>query len=1137
VSTSSSLFCHSETTWRKHLHRIHLPHPHSCLFLILFISILFFPYSIDNTYGQESSKESSAKVSSEEGLKEVFEKGISFLREGKLDSAEAVFNTVLKREPDHAMAHFRLGEIYLSQGRLNEAINHLDRAIKIAPPMGSAGLRLAEAYERMAHFRLGKIYLSQGRLDEAINHLDRAIKIAPPMGSAGLRLAEAYERKGELKNAIQTLEAVLSETDDTTAELAGLVSTGLERLRRLEMIRSKTREGIALFRSEESEAAEKAFREVLSVQAENPEIHRLLGVVLGKEGRFDEAIDHFKTSLLLKPDLLESRKVLADLYILQDNAKLNEPKVGLSLARAELEKAQLFLDDQDGPIAESIEAKLRDIEDQIEIAALTKRWTQQDHNKDIAAAMATLQEIVKIDPDHVIAYFNLANLAAQKTQYDQAEAFLKRAIEVNPEYTEAYQRLGQVYEVTRLFELATEQYEKGLATQGGKLPPMKEGLEQSIERSEAGRRQAIPAAEAAFQKGSKALEDGIFDEAIAMFEQAAFFNPKDPETRFLLAILYERKDRLDLANLTLRLIIGTHPAHVEAHRRLARLDEKEGFFYQALKRWKLHGESREVLARLQKKVREIEEKTGPLMTQAREEAEAGNLLGAIETLKKAREHALDDPRIRLLLGRFYTRVSMKKEALDAFNTAGFFESSDGQASYYLGELYVTGNQWEQARLHYDNALASEEISETLRMKGEKARSRVIRNQRNFKTAERFFNRARRAHIDENYHVALAGYQKALAFFPSDISSLYQSATVYENLNRFDEAKKTYLKAIQVSPNHIASNRRLGILYEADGQHEEAIRYYRHYLSLWRGQENAETLWVKERLKPLEKRFHVTVNQVVLSYDSNPNQSSNPVPDFRSNLGIGFTYLLRKNRSLQIPINISTNNIFFFRSNTVFSQETFRISAIRASQPFLYSISYNFQYGLARGGPTGSNHVGSFNLTRFSKKASSVAFGYIFDTFISEQDRDFDATRHTVRLTYNKRWGEKSGSVWYRFFDNGSKFNDQASMSNGVGFSYDWIPMNKIATSFSYSVNSIQFDHIDSLGNKRRENLLHSVSFSATYRLQKGTMLSASVIEQLNDSNLPAGGDEVTLEQQLSGQAASLGDYSQRILSMNIAWSF
>ncbi|MBN4053184.1 tetratricopeptide repeat protein, partial [bacterium AH-315-L15] len=750
-------------------------------------------------------------------------------------------------------------------------------------------------------------------------------------------------------------------------------------------------------------------------------------------------------------------------------------------------------------------------------------------------AMATLQEIIKIDPDHVSAYFNLGNLAAQKTLYDQAEAFLKKAIEINPEFTEAYQRLGQVYEVTRLFRLATEQYKKGLETHRGKVLPMKDVLEQSIARSEAAKKEVLSAAEAAFRKGEKALEDGLFDEATGYLEQVVFFNPEDSEARLKLVPLYERKDRNNLAYLTLRLVIGRLPEHVEAHRQLARLDEKGGFYYQALKRWRAHGGADAVLARLEKTVNEIDAKTAPLVTQAMEAAKAGKHEEAIEILSKAQEHAPDDPRIRLLLGRMYTKASMKKEALDALNAAGFFELSDGQASYYLGELYVTSKQWEQARSHYDNALASEAISETLRSKVEKARSQAIRSRRDLKTAERLFNRARRAHIAENYRDALAGYQSVLGFFPSDFSSLYWTARVYEKLNEFDEAKKYYLKVLTINANHIDSNRRLGVLYEGDGQNEEAIGYYRHYLSLWRGQENAETIWVKARLKPLAKRFHVTVNQVVLSYDSNPEQSSNPDSDIRSNLGIGLTYLLRKNRGLQIPINISTDNTFFFRSNTVFSKETFGISAIRVRRPFLYSIAYNFQYGLASGGPTGLDHVGSFNLTRFSKKASSVALGYTFNTFISKQDKDFDATRHTLRLTYFKRWGEKSVSVWYRFFDNGAKLNDQASLSNGLGFSYDWTPMNKIETSFIYRVNRVDFDHIDSLGNKRRKNLLQSASLSATYRLQKGVALNASYIEQHNDSNLPSGA--VTLEQQLSGQAASLGDYSQRIVSLNLTWSF
>jgi len=229
-----------------------------------------------------------------------------------------------------------------------------------------------------------------------------------------------------------------------------------------------------------------------------------------------------------------------------------------------------------------------------------------------------------------------------------------------------------------------------------------------------------------------------------------------------------------------------------------------------------------------------------------------------------------------------------------------------------------------------------------------------------------------------------------------------------------------------------------------------------------------------------------------------------------------TYFWKKNRGLQIPIGISTNNTFYFRSNTLFSQETFSISAIRSSHPFVYSAGYNYHYGFARGGPTGSDHVGLLNLSWFSKRASSVEFSYIFDTFISEQDKSFDASLHNLRLTYNKRWQGKKGSLWYRFSDNDAKLNDQASMTHGIGFSYRWKPLNNIHAAFLYEINSIQFVNVDSAGNKKRENLLQRASLTASYLLQKGVMLSASYTERLNDSNLGTStGSEVTQEQILS----------------------
>lgn len=1067
MSDFSSLFCTFRRAWEGPFPRRMRPSDCHLLFLGFVIPILLITFLQEKAYPEED-------------LNGIFERGVSLFRDGDMSSAEVAFKAVLKGEPDHALAHFNLGTLFLFQGHLNHAESHLNRAVEI-------DVTMVPAY---------------------------------------LRLSEVQERKGNFEKAIEYLEAGSSKIEDKADPLIETLSNLIKELRVRLTIQVKTREGAILFRSGKTTEAEKRFREVLVLQPKNPEIHRLMAVVSGKQGRLDEAIEHINTSLDLKPDLNESRKMLIDIYIAKDE---------LDVARTELEKAILFIDDKEGQEAVSLEALLTTLEDRIEMKRLTALWIEQDSKKQINAAIATLQEIIKLDPEQITAYLNLGNLLAQKEKFDLAETFLKKAIEINPDYTEAHQRLGQVYEVSRLFKLAREQYEIGLATQNGKIPPMKEILVLSMERNEAVKSQALRAVKQTLEEAKTLLASGGLEQAIELYQRAAFFNPEDLETRYRLAQLYEQNGQRDLANLSLRLIVTSKPEFAAAQRQLAGLDEKGGFFYQALKRWQKYGDSQEVMERLKNKVEELDTATAPSMKEAFEKVDAGQTKAAIELLVKAQALAPDDPRIRIALGRLYTQVSMKKEAFEALNAAGFFESSDGKANYYLGELYETGNQWHDAKAQYDKALKSENMTPALRNKAKVGHKRTTQKVEGLSMAARFYKRARRYQLEEDHRSAIASFETALGLFPDHDWSLYWTAWSYERLSDYQNARKYYLKALDVNPSHRLSHQRLGFIHESEGNIEDAIRSYRHHIDLWNGEENTDTDLARKRLKPLEKRFFVDINQVLLSYDSNPARSENPDPDIRSSIGLRLTYLLKKDRGLQIPIGISTDNTFFFESNTIFSQEVFRISAIRTSAPFIYSIGYNFQYGLARGGSTGSDHIGVFNLSRFTKRNSALRFAYLFDAFISAANTDFDAKRQTIRLTYDKGLSKKRASVRYQFIDNDAKLNDQASQTHGLGFTFAWFIMNDFNASFSYDINRVNFINDDSQGFKKRENIFHSATLDATYLLQEGVILQASYTEQRNSSNLSAGA--VTIEQQLSGQSASLGDYSQRLIRMNINWSF
>jgi tetratricopeptide (TPR) repeat protein len=1035
-----------------------------------------------NTFFQEKAYSKS--------LPDLFERGVKALQKGDLETAEGDFRAVLKEEPDNPFAYFNLGAIFIATRRIDLALMSLSRAVELKPDLVAAHLRLAEIYE------------GQGNLPEAIRE---------------------YE------------EAYLYLTDESTPE-GETVLARLENLQGIVEVREKFERGLVLLRGGNYGQSEEMFREVLSVQPKNAQAYNFLGVILGIQNRFDEAIHHFKESLNIKPDLVDSRIRMAELH---------QIKGMLKDARLELEKALFFLEDKDGPDAELLEGKLNAIDDQIEIKTLMDRSAGEIEEKKNDAAIATLEEVIRLYPKHAIAYFNLGNLFAQKDRFDLAESNFKKAIEIEPDYTEAHQRLGQVYEFIRFFGRAKRQYEKALAT-AGKSTVLEQELEASILRSEEALRRTKPAAHEALRQFQEAFDGGDLNKAASFLEQAVFLNPENAELHFRLGEIYELTDQVDPAFNEMRGALEFDPSFAAAHQHLGILYEKRGFFHRAAKEWRKaesiapSDRNKKEMDRLDKKIVEIRKATTPLREKAKEETENGKRMTAIETLRKAVALSPDDIDLRMELAVLYASIEAA-ETFSELNFGLFLDPDNGEAHYRLGLLYASAGQWQDARLKFQEGLQSKSLSNGLRLKAKAELARAESKLKNEQIAARYFIRGSRRLSEQDYRGAVEAFEKVLSLYPNGVGSLYWIGTAYEGQNNLDEAERYYAKVLALNSNHTLARQRLGFVYETQGKSEKAIQVYQKALDLLGGQASPEEAWLKERLTPLEKRLHMVLSQVVLSYNSNPAGSSTPEGDLSSNLGVALTYFLKKDQRLQIPIGLSTQNTILYRSNTIFSSETFSVMALGSRHPYAYSGGYNLNLGLSRGGPTGMDHVALFSVSKRGMTPSSIGLDYSYDYFFSFGESDFNAIRQNFRFHITQEWDLSSVTVSYRFLDNAAKLNDQVSQTHGFTGSYSRNLAENIRANVSYNIEWVEFLNPDSLARLQsgvavhRKNVFQSLSLTGYYMVQRNLIMSASYTEQQNVSNLPSGA--VTIEQQLSGQASSLGDYRQRLVNLNLSWSF
>ena len=112
----------------------------------------------------------------------------------KYDEALYHFQTVLMREPAHAIARVNVGYICLKKGIHGEAIEHLTRAIKESTD------RKATLY---AHFYLGLLYSSREMYTDAEAFLGRALALGPNLIEAYFELGRARWFGGNTDGARQ----------------------------------------------------------------------------------------------------------------------------------------------------------------------------------------------------------------------------------------------------------------------------------------------------------------------------------------------------------------------------------------------------------------------------------------------------------------------------------------------------------------------------------------------------------------------------------------------------------------------------------------------------------------------------------------------------------------------------------------------------------------------------------------------------------------------------------------------------------------------------------------------------------------------------------------------------------------------
>jgi len=109
---------------------------------------------------------------------------------GEMDSAAQQFRHALEVDPSLGDARFNLGVVLGKQGRSEEALYHFQQILKPS----------------QAYYYAGRVAASEGRLDEAVGYLRRALLIEPGFPEAEKSLAQVLADQGKRDAAEKHLQ-------------------------------------------------------------------------------------------------------------------------------------------------------------------------------------------------------------------------------------------------------------------------------------------------------------------------------------------------------------------------------------------------------------------------------------------------------------------------------------------------------------------------------------------------------------------------------------------------------------------------------------------------------------------------------------------------------------------------------------------------------------------------------------------------------------------------------------------------------------------------------------------------------------------------------------------------------------------
>ncbi|HKR26254.1 MAG TPA: tetratricopeptide repeat protein [Acidobacteriaceae bacterium] len=368
----------------------------------------------------ELQKEQKAEVLNSE-LASEGTRANDLLQSGKPAEAAQIYRQMLEEKPDSAWTAYNLALALEAAKDMKGAEDALRNAIRIDPTRAKI------------QAELGRLYLALGDLDAAQKCLESALHLDPELAEARGNLAMVYAREGDLESAEKLVRQAL---EDNPNYVEGHLDLAL-----------------VLVQQNRKADAERELEKAAALAPRDSATLSTVGKAEMKMGENTKGVEFLRRVVELAPDLaaahLDLALALADSYNLP--AALEQATEAVRLAPqsgvAHFYRGRVLYDMGRGSEAQpEFETACRLNSQMPEPRYFLALIEKQNGNYKAAATL--LEETVQRQPGNAMAWYMLGQSLEKESDTAKAVAAWRKAIEIDPKFSQALISLARVLRST-----------------------------------------------------------------------------------------------------------------------------------------------------------------------------------------------------------------------------------------------------------------------------------------------------------------------------------------------------------------------------------------------------------------------------------------------------------------------------------------------------------------------------------------------------------------------------------------------------------------------------------------------------------------------------------------------------------------